>query len=77
MVELDVSIVTRNRDPVFLGDGESIDRRVRSDCRQRRSHILQIPHSDRPVVGTRNHFVSPGENGRRHGLGVTLFFFED
>ena len=67
-----MSVVARNGYPVLLGDGESVDRRVGSDGRQGSAHVLQVPHSNRPVVRTGNHFVRPGEHSRGNGLGVTL-----
>ena len=67
-----MSVVARNGYPVLLGNGESVDRRVSSDGRQRSAHVLQVPYSNRPVVRTGNHFVRPGEHSRSNGLGVTL-----
>ena len=67
-----MSIVAGDGDPVLLGDGESIDRRIRPNCRQRSPHVFQIPNADCPVVGAGHHFIRAGKHGRRYGLRVTL-----
>ena len=72
MIQFDVSIITRDGDPVLPGDGESVDGRICPDGSQRSSHVLQVPNADSPIVRTRNHFVRAREHSRCHGLGMTL-----
>lgn len=59
----DVAVVVRYGNHSPGRHGQPIDGRVRPDGGQSRAHVAQLPHLDRTVIGTGDHFVVAGEYG--------------
>lgn len=66
------AVVVRDGDDAGLRHRQPVDRRVRSDGRQRRAHVAQLPNLHRLVVRAGDDFVVLREDRGRDGLGVTL-----
>lgn len=62
-----VAIVMRYRYYAIPRYGQPIDGRIRPDSGQRRPHITQVPHLDRAIIRSGDHFIVAREHGRGHG----------